>query len=972
MYSTKSNKKSSSDEPAHQEALKQFHAELRKIGLTPGKIDFSIIVVEKRKILFHLFFSLFENFLKAIGKIYLLDARKCWGLVVELTNPLTYFPGLLNDAELQGLIQQMRTVASQQQAQLMVINNDEPNKQNEALMETLSKTLELDKSAREAFNEKMKEAEEIKNEQVQITEIFLTLMAEATRLGYSTQESTSSSIAHKGLESIRAILNTEVEEQDNAIQGANLGTVNPEDELSAIHQFVVAGALGTHSTNPIPNALDIDSAKIRYPQGYNSLYKHRSPMSLIAWVLIVINHYESVANELTTQEHTQVIASFEREDNHVMHESMTIKTFLYQFRNIATAVYGIANVPDQNLINALAIQKLKKVPRFTQLANKLYHQLKKNNEPKLLNLSLEALFEKYFEAIDEQWHLDHPQREEDMTKSIIELGLNKITTTRAPFDSNKNRHRDPPPRNAPNPNSRPQHHPSRLNPFAQPFLPKNNHQQAESEQICRNFLMGKCFRKDCSFVHNEKLRSQLEKTYSNSNVQTENPYSRKRSIEQPRIATKKPFYGKSALSDRNKGNQVQRVNNSHARDYAAPKPSTTNFRNLPGRLQNGAQANENLNKYKPLNNRNQRVNLIFPSNRNSSSSSTFEQNFDLNVIKLSTGSEPNGHQPINSVQFPRSASRSVEIQISDSEDENSREIQENSYPLHAASARFATEKSNTRFLQRPPINNYTPMTQSSNDYTIDELLDLAELSDGGVIKLNKLLKDLDRKENNFYKNQKQKRQKHDTSPLTRHSYPINAQRARSIERNTTIPKPVSIFDSTAEITHLEDNEFPTATRPPLNVEFPSSNPLNMFINYFGEQAAQEPTVICDSGAAVGVMSEAFDDDIPTQTNQKLILTNDQEMRINGIVNNTAIGIYAVVPNTKENISSVQQHADKGHTAIITSQHVIILTVKGSSELQLDPGEVQSTFYRHTDGLYRLPISTFSADFNLNLSSEHLN
>ena len=145
-----------------------------------------------------------------------------------------------------------------------------------------------------------------------------------------------------------------------------------------------------------------------------------------------------------------------------------------------------------------------------------------------------------------------------------------------------------------------------------------------------------------------------------------------------------------------------------------------------GRLQNGAQANENLNKYKPLNNRNQRVNLIFPSNRNSSSSSTFEQNFDLNVIKLSTGSEPNGHQPINSVQFPRSASRSVEIQISDSEDENSREIQENSYPLHAASARFATEKSNTRFLQRPPINNYTPMTQSSNDYTIDELLDLAE------------------------------------------------------------------------------------------------------------------------------------------------------------------------------------------------------------------------------------------------------
>jgi hypothetical protein len=31
----------------------------------------------------------------------------------------------------------------------------------------------------------MKEAEEIKNEQVQITEIFLTLMAEQTRLEYS-------------------------------------------------------------------------------------------------------------------------------------------------------------------------------------------------------------------------------------------------------------------------------------------------------------------------------------------------------------------------------------------------------------------------------------------------------------------------------------------------------------------------------------------------------------------------------------------------------------------------------------------------------------------------------------------------------------------------------------------------------------------------------------------------------------------
>ena len=41
-------------------------------------------------------------------------------------------------------------------------------------------------------------------------------------------------------------------------------------------------------------------------------------MSLIAWVLIVINHYESVANELANQEHIQVIANFERENNHVM------------------------------------------------------------------------------------------------------------------------------------------------------------------------------------------------------------------------------------------------------------------------------------------------------------------------------------------------------------------------------------------------------------------------------------------------------------------------------------------------------------------------------------------------------------------------------------------------------------------------------------------------------------------------------
>ena len=31
----------------------------------------------------------------------------------------------------------------------------------------------------------MKETEDIKNEQVQITEIFLTLMAESTRLGYA-------------------------------------------------------------------------------------------------------------------------------------------------------------------------------------------------------------------------------------------------------------------------------------------------------------------------------------------------------------------------------------------------------------------------------------------------------------------------------------------------------------------------------------------------------------------------------------------------------------------------------------------------------------------------------------------------------------------------------------------------------------------------------------------------------------------
>ena len=113
-------------------------------------------------------------------------------------------------------------------------------------------------------------------------------------------------------------MNTEIEEIDTAPQGAKLSTVNLEDELSAIHHFVVAGALGIHLTNLTPNALNIETAKIRFPAGYNSLYKHRSPMSLIAWVLIVISKYESAANELANQQHNQMIANFERENNHVM------------------------------------------------------------------------------------------------------------------------------------------------------------------------------------------------------------------------------------------------------------------------------------------------------------------------------------------------------------------------------------------------------------------------------------------------------------------------------------------------------------------------------------------------------------------------------------------------------------------------------------------------------------------------------
>ena len=222
----KSQNSVSDSEPAHQEAMKNFHAELLTLGLKPGKIDFSLIAIEKRKILFNLFFIQFENYLKAIGKIHLLEAQKCWGLVVELTNPLTYFPGLLTDSDLQTLILQIRTLASQHQAHLLVINGEDPMKQHEGLLDTLTKTLELDKSARSTFQVKMKEAEEIKNEQVQITEIFLSLMSESTRCGYSTQESTSTSIAYKGLESIRAILGTEIKDVNTAPQGANLGSVN--------------------------------------------------------------------------------------------------------------------------------------------------------------------------------------------------------------------------------------------------------------------------------------------------------------------------------------------------------------------------------------------------------------------------------------------------------------------------------------------------------------------------------------------------------------------------------------------------------------------------------------------------------------------------------------------------------------------------------------------------------------------------
>ena len=104
-----------------------------------------------------------------------------------------------------------------------------------------------------------------------------------------------------------------------------------------------------------------------------------------------------------------------------------------------------------------------------------------------------------------------------------------------------------------------------------------------------------------------------------------------------------------------------------------------------------------------------------------------------------------------------------------------------------------------------------------------------------------------------------------------------------------------------------------------------------------------------------------------RTNQKLVLTNNHEMKIDGLVKDPKIGTYAVVPRSAENIISIQQLADKGMMCIMTADHITIM--KPGYNLRIDDNFIQTQACRHIDGLFRIPINEFCDDLNLQKSEK---
>ena len=132
---------------------------------------------------------------------------------------------------------------------------------------------------------------------------------------------------------------------------------------------------------------------------------------------------------------------------------------------------------------------------------------------------------------------------------------------------------------------------------------------------------------------------------------------------------------------------------------------------------------------------------------------------------------------------------------------------------------------------------------------------------------------------------------------------------------------------------------------------------------YGSKVPTKDTALMDTGAVCHIFKSQMDGDLPFATSQKLILTNNQEMKIAGIVESQQVGTYAVVPSSIENIISVQQLADKGMMCVIAGDYLTIL--RKGMELTIEPDWIQSIACRHTDGLFRVPLEEFCEDFQIN-------
>ena len=189
-----------------------------------------------------------------------------------------------------------------------------------------------------------------------------------------------------------------------------------------------------------------------------------------------------------------------------------------------------------------------------------------------------------------------------------------------------------------------------------------------------------------------------------------------------------------------------------------------------------------------------------------------------------------------------------------------------------------------------------------------------------------------------------------------------------ITRNFESTLPLRVVDPPSiPSIHRQVDESSLSLREDTLLDDKSSH-LHSFEFEYGEAPLSATTIIADSGATFSAMSrrpECFSSDIFYQSTVNLQFPDGSNVSTTTMAETKAIGTLLVAPKLSENVLSMSQMADNNHMTIITATHLYLL--KPSSTLKvkyiIDDDDIQQTFYRSPDGLYRADLNQFFESFS---------